>query len=464
MSSAVSAPIVAPELDSRPHMNCIFIGHVDSGKSTTCGSVLYASGQVDERMIARLEKEAKDKNRESWFMAYLLDSVEEERAKGITIEVGRAAFTTPNRRYTILDAPGHKAFLANMIQGATAADIGVLIISARKGEFETGFEKGGQTREHALLAKTLGVNKLIVAINKIDEGTVNYSQIRYNEIVDKLKPYLKSVGFNPGNEDQVVFLPISGLKGENVKNKFTDPRIDWYQGPTLWEVLDNAIPPARDPEGPVRIPVLEGFKDQGVLVIGKTEQGTVKEGMKLVLMPGKIETECLGIYVEDEEVSRAMAMPGENVRIKLKNVEEDQIYKGMVLSAVGVGVVPVCGEFTIQMLVHDLLEHRPLITAGYSCVMHIHNLIEECVITKLEEVIEVATKRRQKNPRFVKTDNLVICRVQTANQIAIDTFKNTPQLGRLTLRDEGKTIAIGKVIDIIPNSPGYGKSVSDALI
>jgi peptide chain release factor subunit 3 len=442
-------------------MNLIFIGHVDSGKSTTCGSILYLSGQIDERTIEKLEREAKDKNRDSWFMAYLMDTIEEERAKGITVEVGRAAFTTQRRRFTILDAPGHKAFVTNMISGATAADVGVLLISARKGEFETGFEKGGQSREHALLAKTLGVTKLIIAVNKMDEPTVQWSQSRFTEIVDKMKPFLKSIGSNPEKEDQVVFLPISGLKGDNMKERSTNPAASWYKGPTLFEILDSTNPPSRDANAPVRVPILEGYKDQGVLALGKVEQGTIKEGQKLVIMPGKFEVTVDAIYIEDDEDSCPFVLPGENVRIKLKNIEEDQIHKGQVLSAYP--LVPVIGEFRAHVVIHELLEHRPILTAGYSCVLHSHNIVEECVITNLEEVIEIATKKKAKNPRFVKADNLVLCTIQVANTICLDTFKNTPQLGRFTLRDEGRTIGIGKIVDVFADSKPYGKSVADAL-
>merc|ERR1712125_229922 len=195
-------------------MNVVFIGHVDAGKSTTCGNILFLCNCVDERQVEKYQKEAKDKNRESWFLAYIMDTNEEEKAKGKTVEVGRAHFETENKRFTILDAPGHKSYVPNMIAGASAADVGVLLISARKGEFETGFEKGGQTREHVLLAKTLGVEKLLCAINKMDDSSVGWSQERYNEITNKVSPFLKANGFK---ENQFSFLPISGLKGHNIK-------------------------------------------------------------------------------------------------------------------------------------------------------------------------------------------------------------------------------------------------------
>merc|ERR1719296_207530 len=195
------------EGDPREHVNIVFIGHVDAGKSTLSGNILYLTDNVDKRTIEKYEREAKERNRESWFLAFIMDTSEEERAKGITVEVGRAHFETEAKRYTILDAPGHKNYVPNMIVGASQADIGILVISARKGEFETGFEKGGQTREHALLAKTLGVDKLVLAINKMDDHSVEWAESRYTEIKDKMSPFLKTSGFK---DEQVMFLPLSG--------------------------------------------------------------------------------------------------------------------------------------------------------------------------------------------------------------------------------------------------------------
>merc|ERR1740138_817428 len=207
----------AKKADLREHLNIVFIGHVDAGKSTIGGQILYLTGNVDERTIAKYEKEAKDKNRESWYMAYIMDTNDEERAKGKTVEVGRANFDTEKKRYTILDAPGHKNYVPNMIGGTAQADVGVLVVAARKGEFETGFDRGGQTREHAMLAKTLGVSFLVVVVNKMDDPTVNWSKERYDECVTKLRPFLKGCGYVIKRE--VKFIPLSGLSGANVKDE-----------------------------------------------------------------------------------------------------------------------------------------------------------------------------------------------------------------------------------------------------
>ena len=208
--------------DQLEHLNVVFIGHVDAGKSTVCGQILYSTGQVDDRTIEKYEREAKEKNRQSWFLAYIMDTNEEERAKGKTVECGRAIFATEKKRYTILDAPGHKNFVPNMIIGAAQADVGILVISARKGEFETGFEKGGQTREHAMLAKTLGVRQFLVLVNKMDD--TDWDQGRFNEIEGKVSPFLKGLGFNMKN---VKYVPGSGITGEGVAKPVPQEKAPW---------------------------------------------------------------------------------------------------------------------------------------------------------------------------------------------------------------------------------------------
>lgn len=451
---ATSGPPIDP--DPRPHLNLVFIGHVDAGKSTTCGNIMYLSGLVDERTIEKYQKEAKAKNRDSWFLAYLMDTGEEERTKGITIEVGRTAFETANRRYTILDAPGHKNYVVNMIAGATQADVGVLLISARKGEFETGFERGGQTREHAMLAKTLGISRLVVAVNKMDDPTVEWREERFTDICDKLKPFLKSCGYRTTSEDDVIFIPVSGLQGDNLKTPPTDPRASWViekKHPTLFDTLDSTKLPPRNADAPLRMPILESFKEMGVMVTGKIEQGKVSIGTQCVIQPTNLETEVLSIYIEDTEVN--YALPGENVRLKLKNVEEDQIHRGFVLSSIQ-SPCPVVAEFEADVLIVELLEHRPLISAGYSCVFHCHTVMEEVIVTKLVESTDLATKKKALKPRFVKSGAFVKFRLQLQNSACLEAYTTTPQMGRFTLRDEGKTIAIGKITAIIPNGKPYG--------
>ncbi|XP_057951410.1 uncharacterized protein LOC131146101 isoform X2 [Malania oleifera] len=429
------------------HLNVVFIGHVDAGKSTTGGQILFLSGQVDDRTIQKYEKEAKDKSRESWYMAYIMDTNEEERVKGKTVEVGRAHFETESTRFTILDAPGHKSYVPNMISGASQADVGVLVISARKGEFETGYERGGQTREHVQLAKTLGVSKLFVVVNKMDDPTVNWSKERYDEIESKMIPFLKSSGYNVKKD--VLFLPISGLIGTNMKIRVDKSICKWWNGPCLFEALDAVEVPLRDPKGPFRLPIIDKFKDMGTVIMGKVESGSVREGDTMLVMPNKAQVKVVAVYCDENKVKRAG--PGENLRVRLSGVEDEDILCGFVLSSVVKPIVAV-SEFVAQLQIHELLDNA-IFTAGYKAVLHIHAIVEECEIVELLKQIDPKTKKpMKKKVLFVKNGAVVLCRIQVNNLICIERFSDFPQLGRFTLRTEGKTVAVGKVTDL-PTAP-----------
>ena len=385
--------VVVKEGDARPHINLVFIGHVDAGKSTLSGSILYLMGQVDKRTIERFEKEAKQRNRESWFLAFIMDTSEEERAKGITVEVGRAHFETDVNRYTILDAPGHKNYVPNMISGAAQADVGVLVISARKGEFETGFEKGGQTREHALLAKTLGVRQLVVVINKMDDPTVEWAQSRFDECVTKLKPYLKSCGFVIKTE--VKFLPISGIQGANILDEVKQEVCPWWRGmyttgvnnttiPTLMGTFDALDISGRNADAPLRIPVLDRYFERGTMVMGKVESGTIRLGDELMLAPTKKIAKVESIYIQEESVN--CARPGENIIAKL-NCNVEDIQKGYVICS---KANPCRGvlEFKVQLALIDMLDHRPIFSTGYDAVLHAHTAEIEVSCIKLVGVLD----------------------------------------------------------------------------
>jgi peptide chain release factor subunit 3 len=307
-------------------------------------------GTVDERAIEKFEKEAKEKNRDSWFMAYIMDTNEEERAKGKTVEVGRAHFETEKKRYTVLDAPGHKNYVPNMIAGTAQADVGVLVIAARRGEFETGFERGGQTREHAQLAKTLGVTKLIVLVNKMDDPTVKWDKERWEEINTKTSPFLKSCGYNIKKD--VQYVPISGLYGTNIKDRVSKEVCPWYDGKSFFETLDDLDPLERNPDAPFRLPVLDKHKDMGTIVMGKTEAGTVRRGDKLVVMPNGVNVKVAALFRDDVECSKVL--PGENIRLRLTGIEEDQLAAGFVLCS-PTAPVHVTQEIECQLAILELL-------------------------------------------------------------------------------------------------------------
>jgi len=445
-----AADVVLQDGDPREHLNIVFIGHVDAGKSTLSGSILYLMGKVDARTIERFEREAKQRNRESWFLAFIMDTSEEERAKGKTVEVGRAHFETDSSRYTILDAPGHKNYVPNMISGAAQADVGVLVISARKGEFETGFEKGGQTREHALLARTLGVAHLVVVINKMDDPTVEWDVGRYEECVSKLKPYLKQVGYVIKTD--VKFIPISGLSGDNVLNEVSSAKCPWwkemYSGgvhnttqPTLLSILDSLTIPNRNPDGPLRVPCLDRYFERGCVVLGKVESGTLRVGDEIVIMPTRKKARVEEVVIGDVKVRAAK--PGENVLIKLAvNVED--IQKGYVISSAS-GLCPAVREIKVQLALVEMLDHRPIFTSGYDAVMHVHTVEIEVTCVKLLSVLE----KGKALPRpYARQGQVCVAKLAMPLNTCMETFERMAALGRLTLRDEGRTIAIGKILEL----------------
>jgi len=439
---------VVEEEDPRNHLNLVFIGHVDAGKSTLSGSILYVTGNVDKRTIERYEREAKDRNRESWFLAFIMDTSEEERAKGKTVEVGRATFETDIHRYTILDAPGHKNYVPNMISGAAQADVGILVISARRGEFETGFEKGGQTREHALLAKTLGVQYLVVVINKMDDPTVCWAKERYDECVSKLKPYLKQCGY--AIKKDVKFLPISGLSGDNILNEVKPETCPWWKElystgengtttPTLMKTLDTLSIDGRNAEAPLRVPVLDRYYERGCVVLGKVEQGTLRTGDEIVLAPTKKTTRVDGIYIGEKYV--ATAKPGENVLIKLSITIED-VQKGYVISS-AISPCPAVTEIKVQLALVEMLEHRPLFTPGYDAMMHVHTAEIEVTCRSLVSVLD---KGKEVVRPFARQGQVCTAILSMPLSTCMESYKDMNALGRVTLRDEGRTIAIGKIL------------------
>ncbi|XP_035694976.1 eukaryotic peptide chain release factor GTP-binding subunit ERF3A-like isoform X1 [Branchiostoma floridae] len=431
-----------PSAPLKEHINVIFIGHVDAGKSTIGGQIMYLTGMVDKRTLEKYEREAKEKNRETWYLSWALDTNLEEREKGKTVEVGRAYFETERRHFTILDAPGHKSFVPNMIGGASQADIAILVISARRGEFETGFERGGQTREHAMLVKTAGVKHIVVVINKMDDPTVEWSQARYEECKEKLIPFLKKVGFNPKKD--LYFIPVSGYTGANLKEP--DREIcPWYSGPPLIQYLDELQSIDRRTDGPIRVPITDRYKDMGTVALGKLESGTITRGMQLLLMPNKTTVEILALQSDENEVESAS--PGENLKLRLKGIEEEDIIPGFVLCSPD-NVCSTGRVFDAQVVI---LEHKSIICAGYSCVMHCHACVEEVQFKVLLALVDRKTGKIDQTkgrPRFIKQDNIVIARLEATGLICIETFKDFPQMGRFTLRDEGKTIAVGKVLKL----------------
>lgn len=439
----IDEEVVNDMYGGKDHVSIIFMGHVDAGKSTMGGNLLFLTGTVDKRTVEKYEREAKDAGRQGWYLSWIMDTNKEERNDGKTIEVGRSYFETDKRRYTILDAPGHKMYVSEMIGGASQADVGILVISARKGEYETGFEKGGQTREHALLAKTQGVNKLIVVVNKMDDPTVGWSKERYDECTTKLAMYLKGIGYNV--KQDVQFMPVSGYTGDGLKDRVDPKACPWYDGPSLLEYLDNMQHLNRYINAPFMLPISGKMKDLGTIVEGKIESGHVKKNQQLILMPNKTNVEVLTIYNETENEVNA-AYCGEQVRLKLKGVEEEDISNGFVLSSPKFPVKTV-SRFEAQIAIVEL---KSILSTGFSCVMHVHTAIEEVTFKQLLHKLEKGTNRKSKKPpAFAKKGMKIIAILETEAPVCVETYQDYQQLGRFTLRDQGQTIAIGKVTKLL---------------
>ncbi|KAL3436259.1 P-loop containing nucleoside triphosphate hydrolase protein [Aspergillus tetrazonus] len=439
--------------EKKEHVNIVFIGHVDAGKSTLGGSILYVTGMVDERTLDKYRRDAKEAGRETWYLSWALDLTNEERAKGKTVEVGRAHFKvdiqTPDgvveRRFSILDAPGHKSYVHHMIGGASQADVGVLVISARKGEYETGFEKGGQTREHALLARNTGVRKLIVAVNKMDDPTVEWSEDRFKECTVKVSKFLEALGYK---KDDLTFMPISAQQTLGVKDRVPKDVCPWYNGPSLIEFLTEMKMPERNLNAPFMMPISAKYRDMGTMVEGRIEAGVIKKNASCIIMPNRTKVEIAALYGETED-EIATATCGDQVRMRLRGVEEEDLLPGFVMCSPKRPVHCV-SAFEAKIRILDL---KSILTAGFNCVMHVHSAVEEITIAALLHKLEPGTGRRSKRPPpFASRGQTIIARIEitsAAGAVCVERFEDYNQMGRFTLRDQGQTIAIGMITKLI---------------
>jgi len=424
----------------KEHVNVVFIGHVDAGKSTIGGQIMYLTGMVDKRTLEKYEREAKEKNRETWYLSWCMDTNLEEREKGKTVEVGRGFFETEDKHFTMLDAPGHKSFVPNMIGGASQADLAVLVISARKGEFETGFERGGQTREHAMLVKTAGVKHMVVLINKMDDPTVQWDKGRYDECKNKLIPYLKKVGFNPAKD--IKFMPCSGLTGIGIMDTVGE-HAPWYTEEPFIPYIDALPTLKRNSDGPFMMPIVDKYSEMGTVVIGKVESGHCEKGQSLSIYPNRTEVKVDQLWSDDIEVTKVTC--GENVKVKLKGVDEAGITPGFVLCDPQ-NPIKSCRTFDAKVVI---LDYPSIICPGKQFVLHLQAIIEEVTLKAIICLVDKKTGEKQPRARFIKQDQHAIVRFQSEDIICMETFKDHPQLGRFTLRDEGKTIAIGMVLKLV---------------
>jgi len=418
------------------HISLVVIGHVDSGKSTTTGHLIYKCGGIDKRVIEKFEKEATDMGKGSFKYAWVLDKLKAERERGITIDIALWKFETSKTMFTIIDAPGHRDFIKNMITGTSQADAAVLVIDSTTGGFEAGISKDGQTREHAMLAFTLGVKQMIVCTNKMDDKSVNWSQARYEEIMKEVQDYIKKVGYNVKN---VPFVPISGWAGDNMLEKSSN--MPWYKGPTLLEALDNLEPPKRPTEKPLRLPLQDVYKIGGIgtVPVGRVETGVMKPGDTVTFAPSDVTTEVKSIEMHHEQL--AEAAPGDNVGFNVKNVAVKDIRRGNVCSNAKNDPARQAESFDAQVIV---LNHPGEIGNGYAPVLDCHTAHIACKFQEITSKIDKRTGQEiEKNPKSLKTGNAGMVTLVPQKPMCVESYAEYPPLGRFAVRDMRQTVAVG---------------------
>ena len=420
------------------HINLVVIGHVDSGKSTTTGHLIYKCGGIDKRTIEKFEKEAQESGKGSFKYAWVMDKLKAERERGITIDIALWKFETPRYSCTIIDAPGHRDFIKNMITGTSQADVAILIIASPAGEFEAGISKNGQTREHALLAYTLGVKQMIVGINKMDEKTVGFSQARYEEIVNEVSNFVKKIGYNPKN---IPFVPISGWNGDNMLERSAN--LPWWKGPTLIEAIDSITPPERPIDKPLRVPLQDVYKIGGIgtVPVGRVETGLLKPGMVVTFAPSGITTEVKSVEMHHEQLPEAA--PGDNVGFNIKNVAVKDIRRGFVAGDSKNDPPVESAVFNAQVIV---LNHPGQIHAGYAPVVDCHTAHIAC---KWQTIVSKIDRRSGKvieeTPKFVKSGDAAMVDMVPQKPMCVETFATYAPLGRFAVRDMRQTVAVGVI-------------------
>merc|ERR1711907_314233 len=443
------------------HVNLVVIGHVDSGKSTSTGHLIYKCGGIDKRTIEKFEKEAAESGKGSFKYAWVLDKLKAERERGITIDIALWKFETNKYSVTIIDAPGHRDFIKNMITGTSQADCAVLIVASSTGEFEAGISKNGQTREHAMLAFTLGVKQMIIACNKMDNTEPPYSEKRFQEIQKEITGYVKKVGYNP---KEVPVVPISGWHGDNMIEKSTN--MSWYKGWTcerksgkttgftLFEALDNIMEPTRPNDKPLRLPLQDVYKIGGIgtVPVGRVETGTLKPGMVVTFAPANVTTEVKSVEMHHQQLPEGL--PGDNVGFNVKNVSVKEIRRGNVAGDSKSDPPKGCDSFNAQVIV---LNHPGQVGAGYAPVLDCHTAHIACKFGELLEKIDRRSgKSIEASPKYIKSGDAAIVKMVPSKPMCVEAFTDYPPLGRFAVRDMRQTVAVG-VIKSVEKSDKAGK-------
>ena len=420
----------------KPHMNIVFVGHVDHGKSTTVGRLLYDAGNLPEQELRKLKEIAKELGKSGFEFAFIMDHLKEERERGVTIDLAHKKFVTDKYEYTIIDAPGHKDFIKNMITGASQADIGMVVVAATDGVM-------AQTKEHIILCRTLGVDQLAVAVNKMD--AVNYSEDKFKKVKEEVTKLLKTMQYKV---DQINFIPTSALEGGNIVKK--SDKMAWYKGPTIREQLDLFKEPEKPVDLPLRLPIQDVYSITGIGVVpvGRVETGTMKIGDNVIVVPGRegngIRGEVKSIEMHHEQIQEAI--PGDNVGFNVRGIGKKDIARGDVLGH-DKNPPTLVKEFTAQIVV---LNHPTVMTVGYTPVFHIHTAQVACKIDKIVKKINPATGETiEENPDFLKNGDVAIVKIVPSKPLVIEKQSDIPHMARFAIRDAGTTVAAGMCIDVV---------------
>jgi len=419
-------------MTEKPHLNLVTIGHVDHGKSTLIGRLLYDTKNIREEDLRKLKEIAKEVKKETFEFAFVMDRLKEERERGLTIDVMHKRFDTPKYYFTVIDAPGHRDFVKNMITGASQADAAILVCSAKEGVQE-------QTKEHIFLIKVLGVNQMVVAINKMD--AVNYDQAKYDAVKADVEKLLQSVGYDTG---KILFVPTSAYAGDNVAKKTEN--LKWFTGPTLFEALDTFNVPTKPVDKPLRLPVQDVYTITGVgtVPVGRIETGILKVGDTLVFEPAGVQGEVKTIEMHHEQIPEAK--PGDNVGFCMRGISKTDIRRGDVAGHPD-NPPKVAKEFTAQIVV---LHHPNVVTKGYTPVFHCHTAQVACKITEIQKKIDPKSGATlQENPDFIKTGDAAIIKCVPNKPLIVESSKDFPELARFAIRDMGHTVAAGVCLEVV---------------
>jgi len=434
----------------KKHVNLVVIGHVDSGKSTSTGHLIYKCGGIDKRTIEKFEKEAEEMGKASFKYAWVLDKLKAERERGITIDIALWKFESESSVFTIIDAPGHRDFIKNMITGTSQADVAILMIASPSGEFESGWSKEGQTREHALLAFTMGVKQMICCCNKMDAKGADYKEERYNEIKAEVSGYLKQVGYKI---DTVPFIPISGWVGDNMLDLSTN--MPWYKGPYLLQALDAIKPPKRPVLKPLRLPLQDVYKISGIgtVPVGRVETGVIKPNMGVTFGPFGTTTDVKSVEMHHEQV--AEAIPGDNVGFNVKGLSVTDIKRGYVASDAKNVPAMDTAFFKAQVIV---MNHPGQIMNGYAPVLDCHTCHIACKFTEIENKMDKRTgKVTEEFPKSIKSGDAAIVKLTPSKPMVVEPFSEFPPLGRFAVRDMKQTVAVGVIKEVEKKEATGGK-------